>query len=114
MRSFSQFKRELDAKESDDRVKSSAPQSSQEGNTKCSEPNQQIRRAPTQRPNPSFLTFEDAEKVGFDKLRESEITVIQKRFPKDKIKVVEDGDNFTVDVMFTPSDPDWVSPTFIS
>lgn len=104
---FKQFKRELDAKESDDRVKSSAPQSSQEGNTKCSEPNQQIRRAPTQRPNPSFLTFEDAEKVGFDKLRESEITVIQKRFPKDKIKVVEDGDNFTVDVMFTPSDPDW-------
>jgi len=104
---FKQFKRELDAKESHGKVQSSTTPSRKEGNPKRSEPNQQIRKTPIQRPNPSFLTFEDAEKVGFDKLRETEITVIQKRFPKDKIKVVEDGENFTVNVIFTPSDPDW-------
>lgn len=54
------------------------------------------------------LSYSEFEEVGITRLRQWEVSIIQKRFPKDKITVVEDDENkFAVRIKFSPTDPDW-------
>ncbi|GFO31602.1 cleavage and polyadenylation-specificity factor subunit [Plakobranchus ocellatus] len=53
------------------------------------------------------FTLTELEEIGGDKMRNGEIEAIKRRFPKDKIVHVNDGDNFIATIKFSPTDPDW-------
>ncbi|XP_046549896.1 uncharacterized protein LOC124259746 [Haliotis rubra] len=66
-------------------------------------------RPPVRPPNQKILLKrETASQEEMDKLRKTEVDQLQKRFPKDRCKVIKDGpDTFQCNVNFHPSDPDW-------
>ncbi|CAL1528789.1 unnamed protein product, partial [Lymnaea stagnalis] len=53
-----------------------------------------------------IFTYSELEDVGLAKVREMEINIIKKRFPKDKISI-NDGEKWTARLSFSPTDPDW-------
>uniref|UniRef100_A0A0B7AGD6 Nucleoporin NUP42 n=1 Tax=Arion vulgaris TaxID=1028688 RepID=A0A0B7AGD6_9EUPU len=56
-----------------------------------------------------MLTYSELENIDIKKVRDSELNVIKKRFPQDKINVLEDTDsNFSAIIVFSPTDPDWM------
>lgn len=59
-------------------------------------------------PGKQIFTLLELERYSIDGLRDSEIQSIKKRFPKDKITVIADEEIFSANIIFTPTDPDWV------
>ncbi|BFZ01901.1 hypothetical protein BsWGS_04940 [Bradybaena similaris] len=54
------------------------------------------------------FTYAELDNIDLIKVRDSEINTIKKRFPRDKITVVEETkDRFAARVLFSPTDPDW-------
>ncbi|KAH9523117.1 hypothetical protein Btru_065871 [Bulinus truncatus] len=53
------------------------------------------------------FTYAELEEFGLSKVREVEISVMKKRFPKEKINIVEDEEDFSLQLSFSSTDPDW-------
>lgn len=60
-----------------------------------------------------MFTYAELEDIGAMKVRDSEINTIKRRFPRDKLTVLEETESkFSVKILFLPTDPDWVSVKF--
>ncbi|KAI8792848.1 CAunnamed protein product [Biomphalaria glabrata] len=54
-----------------------------------------------------IFTYSELEEFGISKVREVDITAMKKRFPKEKITILEEKESFTMKLLFSPTDPDW-------
>ncbi|CAG5124381.1 unnamed protein product [Candidula unifasciata] len=54
------------------------------------------------------FTYAELDNIDLVKVRDSEISTIKKRFPRDKINIIEETqDKFCARILFSPTDPDW-------
>ena len=66
------------------------------------------KQRPSPKMQPTLRVLEELSEDDLARLRQTEIDQLKKRFPKERLSVIE-GDPERYLVVFSPTDPDWVS-----